>query len=224
MKDTVKTDKFDQELYKKHFRVAVFGSARIRQKDPTAKEIYRLAKLIAGENIDIVTGGGPGIMQAANKGHRDGRKSKNVHSFGLNIRLPEEQKANRHLDIKGEFHRFSERLDTFMMLSNVVVVAPGGVGTLLEFLYTWQLAQVKHISDIPIILIGNMWAKFLKWIEKYPLKKGLLDAEDLGNLFLAKNCEEAFEIIRQFHEAYKRKNEHPCVNFKKYKIGSHEED
>jgi len=208
----------DQELYRKHFRVAVFGSARVKQNEPPAREIYRLAKLIAAEDIDIVTGGGPGIMQAANKGHRDGRKSQDVQSFGLNIKLPEEQKANRHLDIKEEFHRFSERLDTFMMLSNAVVVAPGGVGTLLEFSYAWQLVQVRHIHDIPIILLGTMWARFLKWIERYPLKRGFLDAEDLNNLFLAKNYTEAFGIIKQFYEAYQRGDRHPCINMKKYNI------
>ena len=188
----------DDELYRKHFRVAVFGSARVKQNDPTAREIYRLAKLIAAEDIDIVTGGGPGIMHAANKGHRDGRIKKGVLSFGLNIMLPMEQKANRHLDIKREFHRFSERLDTFMMLSNAVVVAPGGVGTLLEFLYAWQLVQVKHIDDIPIILLGRMWTPFLRWVERYPLKRGFLDKEDLDPLFLARNHVEAFEIIKQF--------------------------
>lgn len=220
----MRRNEFDQELYKKDFRVAVFGSARIKQKDPTSREIYKLAKLIAGENIDIVTGAGPGIMQAANKGHRDGRKDQDVHSFGLNIRLPKEQKANRHLDIKKEFHRFSERLDTFMMMSNAVVVAPGGVGTLLEFLYAWQLVQVKHIFDIPIILLGSMWAGFLEWVRRYPLKKGFLDAEDLDSLFLAEDYVEAFRIIRQFHEAYERGDRRVCINQKEYRIETREED
>jgi uncharacterized protein (TIGR00730 family) len=208
----------DHELYRKHFRVAVFGSARVRQKDRTAREIYKLAKLIAAENIDIVTGGGPGIMQAANKGHMEGKKGKDVYSFGLNIKLPEDQKANRHLDIKTEFHRFSERLDTFMMLSNAVVVAPGGVGTLLEFLYAWQLLQVKHISGVPIILLGKMWTDFMKWIRKHPLRKKFLDREDLDHLFLASDCNEAFEIIRRFHDAYKDGATHPSVDLKKYNV------
>jgi len=150
----------------KHFRVAIFGSARIQENDPRYNEIYRLAKMIAAEGIDIVTGGGPGIMEAANKGHRDGRKNGDTHSLGLTIKLPREQESNRHLDIKEDFDRFSDRLDHFMYLSNVVVVAPGGVGTMLEFFYTWQLVQVKHICDIPIILLGDMWPELVKWIEK----------------------------------------------------------
>lgn len=117
----------DDELYQKHFRVAIFGSARIKKDDPAYDEVYKLTHMIASENIDIVTGGGPGIMEAACKGHRDGRKSDEIHSIGLNIDIPAEQKPNRHLDIKREFDRFSKRLDTFMVLSNAVVVAPGGV-------------------------------------------------------------------------------------------------
>jgi uncharacterized protein (TIGR00730 family) len=200
MANTKKSD----ELIQKHFRVAIFGSARITSNDQAYTQIYELAKLIAAENIDIVTGGGPGIMDAANKGHQDGKKTAECYSIGLNICLPEEQKPNLHLDIKREFHRFSERLDTFMMLSNAVVVAPGGVGTLLEFAYTWQLLQVKHKADIPIILLGDMWIEFIKWVKDHPLKSQFLDTEDLHSLFLASDINEAFHIIKQCHELYKQ--------------------
>ena len=94
------------ELYEKHFRVAIFGSARIKIDEPAYDEIYKLAHMLAAENIDIVTGGGPGIMEAASKGHRYGRKSNNTHSIGLNIDIPANQIPNRHLDIKKDFHRF----------------------------------------------------------------------------------------------------------------------
>ena len=211
--------KLDEEGYKKHFRVAIFGSARIKKDDPAYREIYKFAQLIAAENIDIVTGGGPGIMQAASKGHRDGRKTNTIQSIGLNINIPQEQKPNSHLDIKKEFDRFSKRLDTFMVLSDTVVVAPGGVGTLLEFAYTWQLVQVKHICNIPIIFLGDMWAEFLKWIEMYPLNQGFLANKDLDRLFIAKNSLEAFRIIKKFHDGYK-KGDDICLNFKKYKIAT----
>ena len=108
---------YKHHIDKKHFRVAIFGSARIKPNDPRYKQIYSLAKRIASAGFDVVTGGGPGIMEAANKGHREGRKKgKHVHSFGLNIMLPMEQSANKHLDIKKDFKRFSERLDYFMNL------------------------------------------------------------------------------------------------------------
>jgi len=209
--------KIDEDLYKKHFRVAIFGSARIKEYDHSYQEIYKLAHMIAAENIDIVTGGGPGIMQAASKGHMDGRKNNDAYSIGLNINIPQEQKPNRHLDIKKEFDLFSNRLDTFMILSDAVVVAPGGVGTLLEFAYTWQLVQVKHICNIPIILLGDMWAEFLKWVEQFPLKQAFLAKRDLDRVFLAEDCLGAFQIIQKFYDGYK-KGDDICLNFKKYKI------
>ena len=204
------------EIYKKHFRVAIFGSARIGIDEPAYDEVYKLAHMLGAENIDIVTGGGPGIMQAACKGHQEGRKSDRSYSIGLNIDIPAEQKPNRYLDIKKDFHRFSKRLDTFMVLSNAVVVAPGGVGTLLELVYTWQLVQVKHKCNIPIILLGDMWHDFLRWVEKHPLEKKFLKKKDLEHIFLAKDSFEAFRIIKKFHDGY-LKGEDVCYNFKKYK-------
>jgi predicted Rossmann-fold nucleotide-binding protein len=99
-----------------------------------------------------------------------------------------------------------------------VVVAPGGVGTLLEFLYAWQLLQVKHISGVPLILLGNMWTDFMKWIRRHPLRKKFLDREDLDHLFLAGDYTEAFEIIKRFHDTYKDGDAHPNVDLKKYNV------
>ena len=155
-------------------------------------------------------------MQAASQGHQDGRISNDSRAIGLNILMPLEQEPNRHLDIKREFDRFSERLDAFMALSDAVVVAPGGVGTLLEFAYTWQLVQVKQICNIPIILMGKMWADLLDWIKMHPLKNGLLKKRDVDRLILAKDCYDAIKIIKRFHEGFK-KGDNICLNFKKYK-------
>ena len=210
--------KLKKEAKEKHFRVAVFGSARIKKNGLEYKLIYKLAKMVAAENIDIVTGGGQGLMAAASSGHHAGRKNRKVHSIGLNIKLPMEQKFNGHLDIKKEFSRFSERLDNFMQLSNAVVVAPGGVGTLLEFLYTWQLMQVKQICNVPIILLGEMWIDLINWVKKWPLKNELLNKEDVELLFLAKDSKEAFNIIQEAYSAYKIKDAKFCLNYEKYKI------
>ena len=116
----MKNNKFAKELEKEEFRVSIFGSARIKKNNPTYKQVYTLAKMIASENIDIVTGGGPGLMNAANAGHKAGRKNNNIHSIGLSIILPEEKKANINLDIEENFDHFSERLDRFMLLSNEI--------------------------------------------------------------------------------------------------------
>lgn len=214
----MKETKINRLIDVEYFRVAIFGSARIKRNDPRYNEIYRLARMIAADGMDIVTGGGPGIMEAANKGHKEGRKGKNVRSYGLNIILPKEQVANKHLDIKKEFELFSQRLDYFMYLSNVVVVAPGGVGTLLELMYTWQLVQVKHLSSMPIILLGKMWPTFIKWMEEGPLKMKFMNPEDMHAIFLADNCNEAMRVIRKAYEEFKKGNPDFCNNYKKYKI------
>ena len=206
----------EEEHYQKHFRVAIFGSARIDENDPIFEDVYHLAKLIAAENIDVITGGGPGLMKAACKGHQDGRTCNDSHTIGLNIIMPLEQKPNRHLDIKKEFDRFSDRLDAFMVLSDAVVVAPGGVGTLLELLYTWQLVQVKHICNIPIILMGEQWYVLVEWIKKFPMKHDLITKADVDRLILAKDCYDAIKVIKRFHEGFK-KGDDICLNFKKYK-------
>lgn len=212
----------EKVLYKKavktRFRVAIFGSARIKEDDRNYKLVRSLARGIAREGIDIVTGGGPGLMDAASRGHHLGRKGKKLYTVGLTIHLPSEQKESFHLDVKEDFKRFSERLDNFVYLSNVFVVAPGGIGTTLEFFYTWQLMQVRQTCDIPIILLGSMWNGLVNWIKKYQLKNRLLDKEDLGLVFLARNCSEAMEIIRNVHDKYKKGEKNICLNIQKYKI------
>ena len=207
-----------KELKEKKFRVTIFGSARAKRGNDEYKQIYTLAKMLGEKNIEIITGGGPGIMEAASRGHKKGRKNKKVHTIGLNIKLPFEQKINKAVDISKTFKHFSERLDNFMLLSNVIVVAPGGVGTLLELFYTWQLVQVKQICNIPIILLGNMWPDLIKWLEKYPLKKKFIEKEDLKLLFLAKNCPEAMKMINNAYKEYNKGNKKYCLNYKKYKL------
>jgi len=139
--------------------------------------------------MNIVTGDGPGLMNAASEGHRAGRRSSEAKAIGLRIKLPFKEVESSHLDIKREFDRFSHRLDEFMSIANAVVVAPGGVGTLLELAYTWQLLQVKHISNVPVILLGDMWLDFLEWVKRWPLKHQLLDPEDAALLRPARSIQ-----------------------------------
>ncbi len=204
-----------KERPRKAFTVAIFGSARIRQNDPIYSRVYRLGRWIGSRGFDVVTGGGHGIMDAANKGHRDGRKNRHASSIGLNIILPREQKPNKHLDIKREFHRFSSRLDTFMLMANVVVVAPGGIGTLLEFFYAWQLIQVRHVIEVPVILVGEMWMELMEWVGDWPLRRKLLSRSDLDSLFLVKSNSEAMRIIEASHEAYMQGEKISCRELKR---------
>lgn len=204
----------------KHFKVALFGSARIKPGDVTYKKVSRLAEMLGERGIDVLTGGGSGLMRAANEGHVLGTNKSNsdAHSIGIGVRLPWNQKFNDAVEYKEKVDRFSKRLDEFMLMSNAVVVAPGGLGTMLELFYTWQLVQVHHICDIPIILLGEQWAGLLKWIKNEPLKSDYLDETDYRLVFHAKTSKEAIEIIEDSYKHFKKGGKDFCLNYKKYKI------
>jgi uncharacterized protein (TIGR00730 family) len=220
-KNTRKT--LDVDLHKidrSIFRVSIFGSARVKPNDEVYKMTVELAKKLAAEGCDIVTGGGPGLMEAANKGHEEGRaKTKNkLSSIGLTIALPHEQKDNKHLDLHKNFQHFSNRLDYFMTLSNAVVIMPGGVGTCLEFFYSWQLLQVQHICPMPIILYGEMWGKLFDWVIDYPVRLGYLDGKEAKHLFYAKDEERVMTILKNAQSAFKLEGASYCSNLDKYRL------
>ncbi len=208
---------FDEELAIDEFRVAIFGSARTKKDEEIYKNVADLAKSLGERDIDVVSGGGPGMMEAANYGHQLA-KNGNAHSIGLTIELPFEAEGNKHMDLKKHFNKFSNRLDHFMMLSNVVVVVPGGIGTALELFYTWQLTQVKHMKNIPIILHGKMWHELMEWVKDEPLKRALMDKEDFQNIFCVSNNEEALEIIDDWQKKYNEKGDAFCANYPKYNV------
>ena len=208
----------EEELKKKHFRVTIFGSARCKKGEKDYEMVHRLAYKVGKEGYDVVTGGGPGLMEAANEGHQEGKKDTDVHSVGLVIELPWENEPNKFLDLEKKFTRFSERLDNFMILSNVAVITPGGLGTCLELFYTWQLSQVKHICAMPIILIGEMWEELIDWVKKQIIATNRADEKDLRNVYACKSTDQAMEIINKAHEVYEKEGDNYCLNFKKYKL------
>jgi uncharacterized protein (TIGR00730 family) len=214
-------DKFKAfEKNDKHFKVTIFGSSRIKKNDVIYKKVRDLAFILGGKEIDVITGGGPGLMQAANEGHKLGSKDKKnkSHSIGIGVKLLWKQKFNSAVEYKKEFNIFSRRLDEFMLLSNAVVVAPGGLGTLLELFYTWQLVQVHHICDIPIILMGDEWGKLLRWIKQDPLKKKYLDEQDYKMVFHVRNSKQAAKIVEDSFQHFKKGGKNFCLNYKKYKV------
>jgi uncharacterized protein (TIGR00730 family) len=194
------------------YRVCIFGSARIKPDSEDYKLVYDLAYELSKREIDIVTGGGPGLMEAANMGAKAG--GSHSKSIGLHIDLPSESDSNSHLDIRYQHRRFSSRLDEFMRISNAFVVTPGGIGTILELLFTWQLIQVKHIESKPLILLGKeMWQGLLKWVEEQPLKRKLLDDADLAKVVLVdtvsdvvKNLEGSISIFNQRKKTHKKES------------------
>lgn len=217
-KSPPKNHSLSRELKKNEFRVTIFGSARLKPNEKTYKQVFHLAKEVGKHGIDIVTGGGPGLMEAANAGHDAGDTRHKSDSIGLIIRLPWEAKKNKHLEIKKKFNKFSKRLDNFMALSSAVVIMPGGIGTCLELFYTWQLTQVKHMPAIPIILVGKMWEELINWTKKYPIKQGLISPEDTDNIYIAKSNKEALKIILNARTVYLKEKHEYRNNVIKYKL------
>ena len=191
------------EIGTDYYRVAIFGSARIKENTPEYKSVYNLAKSLAQNGADIVTGGGPGLMEAANAGAKEG--SKKTKSFGIRIDLPFETDFNAHIDIKFFHKKFSSRLDEFMRISHAVVVTPGGIGTLLELFFAWQLIQVGHIKERPIILVGGMWEGLIEWMKENPLRKELIDKKDMNQIRIVETMEDVVPILKsEIHSFYKK--------------------
>ena len=184
------------EMETDFYRVCIFGSARISENSPVYQLVEDLAEALAKQGVDIVTGGGPGLMEAANKGAKKGSHD-GARSIGLPIELPFESDANSHLDVKSHHRRFSSRLDEFMRLTRAVIVVPGGIGTLLELFYTWQLLQVSHIKQRPLILFAtdHYWKDFIDWIQKYPINKHLMSAPDLNMVQLVSSVDETVTAL-----------------------------
>lgn len=182
-------DSLVTEIGHDFYRVCIFGSARIKPDTDEYRQAYNLALGLSRLGVDVVTGGGPGLMEAANRGAKEGCNQS--RSIGLAIQLPFESDANSHLDVKYSHKRFSSRLDEFMRLTHAVVVTPGGIGTLLELLYAWQLMQVGHIQPRPVFLLGSeMWSGLLVWLQKEPLKRGLMDQTDMDRIILVDSVDE----------------------------------
>ena len=187
------------------FRCCIFGSARIKPETTAYNEVFTLARLLAWEGIDILTGGGPGLMEAANKGAKLGQQEKQSKtlSFGISIQLEFEPVPNSHLDVKRHHQRFSSRLDDFMRLSNCIVCTPGGIGTLLELFFAWQLIQVKHMEPRPIILLDKeFWSGIVEWLKSMPSQRGLISPRDFDCLRIVDTPEEAFEIVSTVHQDF----------------------
>lgn len=189
----------NRELKKCNFRVAIFGSARIQMNQKIYRQVYQLAKMIGMHGYDLITGGGPGLMEAASAGHTEGDKKRRADLIGLTIKLPFEESVNHYLELRKDFSKFSERLENFMALSDVLVINPGGVGTMLELFFSWQLLQVHHVEFKPIILVGKMWKKLILWMKKYMLKENLVSKEDFRFIIMVDNAEQAMKFVDKYH-------------------------
>jgi uncharacterized protein (TIGR00730 family) len=187
-----------------NFRVCLFGSARITAADPLYHTVFALSRTLAARGIDIITGGGPGLMEAANAGGRAALHA-DSRSYGLTLEVPVlDESPNPHLDIKSSHKRFSSRLDEFVRLSHGVVVAPGGIGTVLELMYVWQLLQVGMIEPRPVVLLGALfWNGFLRWVAGTQAAQGYIGSRDLDYLQVADSIDEVVQIMAREQEGYR---------------------
>lgn len=205
----------EEELNNNEFRVTIFGSARPKPGDPVYQDTYQLAMNIAKMGVDVITGGGPGLMEAASLGHKHGDPNGESQSIGINIKLPFEQSVNPGVEVMDEHERFSTRLDEFMLLSHAFVVMPGGIGTALELFYTWQLIQVNHICKMPIIVVGQQWKDLIKWVIDQPLKNKYINSEDLNSVVCVPDGAAALEVVKAAKKHFDEGGEE-CTNWKKY--------
>lgn len=191
-----------QPTRRDHYRVTIFGSARARPGSFAYEETKRVAAVLAEMGCDIITGGGPGLMQAANEGAAitgNGRKS-----LGIRVDLPFEQEVNSFVDLAFEHRTFFTRLHHFVLASDAFVVAPGGIGTVLETLMIWQLLQVRHLEHTPLILVGRLWPGLIEWARNSMLsfETPLANPEDMDIPQCVENSDEAIAIIREHHSRW----------------------
>jgi hypothetical protein len=175
--------------------VTIFGSARTPPSDPYYRASVDIAKELAKHKLALITGGGPGIMEAANRGAAEAKGK----SVGLNIELPFEQKGNRFANIPINFHYFFSRKVCFVKYSTAFIFMPGGFGTLDEFFEVLTLVQTRRISRFPLILYGRAyWSGLFKWIKQALEKNSYISAGDIDLVQMVDEPQEAVAIVLDY--------------------------
>src|SRR6185312_1151516 len=177
--------------------VTVFGSARTPPTEPDYELARALGARIAAAGFAVITGGGPGLMEAANRGAQEAGGL----SIGCNIELPDEQDLNPYLDIGLRFEHFFARKVMFVRYASAFVVCPGGYGTLDELFEVLTLVQTATIRDVPVILLGEGWEGLIEWLRDVPLAGGRIDPGDIELVQLVRTPEQACAIVEA---AYRR--------------------
>jgi uncharacterized protein (TIGR00730 family) len=179
--------------------VSVFGSARIGRSDPYYRLARTLARKLAKRGYAIITGGGPGVMEAANRGARDAGGV----SVGCNIELPFEQGLNEFVTLGMEFRYFFVRKTMFVKYAEAFCIFPGGFGTLDELFEALTLIQTGKVQHFPVVLFGTAyWAGLLAWMKETPLSGGKISPEDLTIFTVTDDVDEAVQVILAHHEMH----------------------
>jgi hypothetical protein len=192
---------------RERYRVSIFGSARVPKDSWVFGEVKRLAHTLSEMGCDIVTGGGPGLMQAANEGAAEAGKGGISRSMGIRVDLPFEQEVNPFVEQAFEHRTFFTRLHQFVLMSDAFVVVPGGIGTALETFMIWQLLQVRHLDDrTPLILIGKMYSHLVEWAREHMLNPQfpLANPEDMQIPICVNTADEAISMLHKHHAAWRK--------------------
>ena len=180
---------------------SIFGSARTPVDHPEYKAAYELGKKLSQKNYAVITGGGPGVMEAANKGCTEGPGL----SVGLGIELPFEQKMNDYIELAIDFRYFFARKTMFIKSSQGFVVFPGGYGTLDELFEALTLVQTKKVTSFPVVLVGvKYWTPLVDWLRNTMLTDGKISKEDVDSLHITDDLDEIVQIL--VNAEAKRKN------------------
>jgi uncharacterized protein (TIGR00730 family) len=178
-----------------HPAVTIFGSARAKKGDELYTTAYELAKVLGRNKFNVITGGGPGVMEAVNKG----AKEEGAQSVGINIELPFEQKPNPYITVPLSFRYFFIRKVMFIKYAIAYIVLPGGFGTLDEFFEAITLIQTNKIRPFPVVLVGSdFWKSLVEWMEKNMLARGMISKEDLNIFRIMDDPEEIVAYIKKF--------------------------
>jgi uncharacterized protein (TIGR00730 family) len=177
--------------------ISVFGSARAREDSPVYAAARTVGRRFAEEGWAVITGGGPGVMEAANRGAKDGGGL----SVGFNIELPHEQHENPYLDIEYTFRHFYARKVCFVKPAEGFVIFPGGFGTLDELFEALTLIQTGKAQNFPVMLIDtDYWGEMIDWIKGEMLPDGMISPEDLDLLYVTDDLEEAVRTVLECYE------------------------
>jgi uncharacterized protein (TIGR00730 family) len=177
--------------------VTIFGSARIREDDPVYEQARELARRFAGHGWAVVTGGGPGVMEAANRGAQEGGGL----SVGFNIELPHEQRSNPYIDLLLTFRHFYARKTMFVKAAEGFVVFPGGFGTADELFEALTLIQTGKVLHFPVVLVdSDYWDELLEWIRGELLADGMISPDDVDLLYVTDDLDEALALVLECYD------------------------
>jgi uncharacterized protein (TIGR00730 family) len=177
--------------------VTMFGSARIREGDPIYEQARDAARRFAERGWAVVTGGGPGVMEAANRGAQEAGGL----SIGFNIQLPHEQRSNGYIDLSLTFRHFYARKTMFVKAAEGFVVFPGGFGTADELFEALTLIQTGKVLHFPVVLVdSDYWGELLDWVRGELLADGMISAEDVDLLFVTDDLDEAVAHVLDCYE------------------------